>query len=367
MNKQYDYIVIGAGVSGCCIAYELSKISNNILLIDKLSDVASGASGAAGAFLSPLLGKPNDFKDLVTKSLKYSTEFYTNNFKEHIHSCGTTRIPKDKIDSEKFDEYIPYMDFEYSKDNDGYFFEIGSVVDSFNMCKAMTKDIHTKFDYEINNIKYENESWILNDEIQTKNIVVTTGIQMNLLNEFYLNIRPVWGRRIDVETSTRVEHNYHKACSVSKSTTTFKEDTYLVSIGATHHRDEKEIDNTEADYENLLSKASDIIELENINIVNEYVGARACSVDYFPMVGEVIDSKKTVEEFPYLKNGTQVDANRFTRYKNLYMINGVGGRGFVLAPYLAKQLINHIIKDERIDENLCVDRLFKREVRKIKK
>ena len=74
--KMYDYIIIGAGISGCSVAYELSKYSKNILLIDKLPNIASGASGAAGAFLSPLLGKPNNFKDLVTKSLRYSTKLY---------------------------------------------------------------------------------------------------------------------------------------------------------------------------------------------------------------------------------------------------------------------------------------------------
>ena len=44
--------------------------------IDKNEDVAFGASGAAGAFLSPLLGKPNKFKDLVTNALKFSMTYY---------------------------------------------------------------------------------------------------------------------------------------------------------------------------------------------------------------------------------------------------------------------------------------------------
>ena len=35
MNKEFDYIIIGAGIAGCCIAYFLSKYSKSILLIDK--------------------------------------------------------------------------------------------------------------------------------------------------------------------------------------------------------------------------------------------------------------------------------------------------------------------------------------------
>ena len=54
------------------------------------------------------------------------------------------------------------------------------------------------------------------------------------------------------------------------------------------------------------------------------------------------------------------------QYKNLYLLNGVGGRGFVLAPYLAKQLVDNILNKKPIDSKLTVDRLFIREVKKVK-
>jgi len=92
--KKYEYIVIGAGIAGCSLSHFLKKYSDSILLIDKNEDVASGASGAAGAFLSPLLGKPNKFKELVTKALNFSIDYYKNNFNEELQNCGTCRIPK---------------------------------------------------------------------------------------------------------------------------------------------------------------------------------------------------------------------------------------------------------------------------------
>ena len=81
MIKEYDYVIVGAGIAGCSLGHFLGKYSKSILLIDKNEDLAFGASGAAGAFLSPLLGKPNKFKDLVTRALSFSTEYYKNNFK----------------------------------------------------------------------------------------------------------------------------------------------------------------------------------------------------------------------------------------------------------------------------------------------
>jgi glycine/D-amino acid oxidase-like deaminating enzyme len=362
--KQYDYVIVGAGICGCMAAYELHKNSQkNILLIDKLSDMAQGASGAAGAFLSPLLGKPNEFKELVTKSLKYSTNFYKKNTPKYINNCGTIRIPKNESDREKFESYKPYMDFEYEEKEGGYYFEIGSVVDTFHTCKEITKDINKQFNYEVKSIKYNDEKWYINDEIITKNLILTTGANVDLIHENYFQIRPVWGQRIDVETSTCINLNYHKECSLSQ-TKEIDTNTYITSIGATHHRNvyEKKIDKNDTNI--LLQKANDIKELKDIKVVKEFAGARASSVDYFPIVGDLIDSKKTLEEFPYLKNGTHVQSKRFTRYKNLYVINGVGGRGFVLAPYLAKQLVDNIVSKKPIENSVTSNRLFKRWVKK---
>lgn len=364
---NYDYVIIGAGISGCCVAYELAKHNDNILLIDKNTDVATGASGAAGAFLSPLLGKGNLFKDLVTKSLKYSTTFYQENFPQYFNNCGTTRIPQNDEDEEKFKSYIPFMDFAYEKEDQGYYFKIGSVVDSFNMCKAIiascNNSIEKKFSYEVTRLEYKDDLWLLNDEIKAKNIIFTSGSDVSLLNQFYLKIRAVWGQRIDISTSTIFPHNYHKACSISQSKP-LDDDKHLVSIGATHHRDVEGIDDINGNSFELLNKANDIKNIEDISVLNHYIGARACSIDYFPIVGDIIDSKKTLEEFPYLVNGTHVEAKRFTRFKNAHVLTGVGGRGFVLAPYLAKELVNNIIKSDELDTSIKIDRLFQREVKR---
>jgi len=366
---NYDYVIIGAGISGCCVASELAKHTDSILLIDKNADVASGASGAAGAFLSPLLGKENPFKDLIAKSLKYSTTYYQTNFPTYINNCGTTRIPQNEVDEEKFKSYIPFMDFEYEKEEQGYFFKIGSVVDSFHMCKAMIDScqdsVDTRYNYSVTKLEYTNKLWLLNKEIEAKNIIFTTGSDVSLLDEFYLKIRSVWGQRIDISTSSSFLHNYHKACSISQSKM-IEEDKYLVSIGATHHRDVDGIKDIDTNTQELLTKANDIKSLKDVYVLNHYVGARACSVDYFPIVGDIIDSKQTLKQFPYLVNGTNVETKRFSRFKSAYVLTGVGGRGFVLAPYLAHQLVNNIIKKEELDQNIKIDRLFQREVKRIK-
>ncbi|MEA3255337.1 MAG: NAD(P)/FAD-dependent oxidoreductase [Candidatus Altiarchaeota archaeon] len=59
MKKEYDIIIIGAGVVGCSIARELSKYQVDTLLIEKECDVAMGTSGSnsgvahAGFYVKP--------------------------------------------------------------------------------------------------------------------------------------------------------------------------------------------------------------------------------------------------------------------------------------------------------------------------
>ncbi|AXX92616.1 FAD-dependent oxidoreductase, possible FAD-dependent cmnm(5)s(2)U34 oxidoreductase [Malaciobacter molluscorum LMG 25693] len=379
MIKEYDYIIVGAGIAGCSVSYFLNKNSNSVLLIDKNSDLAMGASGAAGAFLSPLLGKPNNFKQLVSNSLTFSINFYKS-FEENIlNNCGVCRIPKDSEDKDKFQTYKTFMDFEYEKLTDGFYFKVGSIINPKDITTILTKNSETLFNYDINNIeKLEDEKWLLNGELKAKKLILTTGINTELIDEEYFSIRPVWGQKIDIETSTLTTMNYHKQCSIS-TVLEKKNDKNILSIGATHHRFEniqiKDINNThefytkdiiEEDSNHLLTLANDIIKLENVNILDVKIGARACSTDYLPIVGKLVDSKKTIKEYPHLVNGSFINDDKLSFHDNLYVLNGVGGRGFVLSSYLAKMLVDNIIMNEPILNEVLPNRLFKRWVKKSK-
>lgn len=383
--KEFDYVVIGAGIAGCSIVHFLKKYSNSILLIEKNEDVAYGASGAAGAFLSPLLGKPNDFKDLVTKSLKFSIDYYKKYFATLLQNCGTCRIPKNEEDEKKFESYIPYMDFPYEKLENGYYFPIGGTIKSYETCKELSNGVEKLFNYEVENIEQNSDSWLINGEIKAKKLFLATGADITLIDEKYFDIRAVWGQRIDIKTSTKVDINYHKDCSLSKSKE-IGENRFLVSIGATHNIFKEDMSNTsfnlklkninkmehnletkkiiEADIEKLLTRANDIKKLEDVEVVDVKVGARASSVDYFPMVGELVDSKKSFEKYPHIKNGTHIKDENLVMIENFYTLNGVGGRGFVLSLYLAEALVEYVVNKKPLNKNITNYRLFSRWAKK---
>jgi sarcosine oxidase subunit beta len=51
MNKKYDAIIVGAGVIGCPIAYELAKMGYKTLNVDKLEDAGMGSTAASCAIV----------------------------------------------------------------------------------------------------------------------------------------------------------------------------------------------------------------------------------------------------------------------------------------------------------------------------
>ena len=84
------------------------------------------------------------------------------------------------------------------------------------------------------------------------------------------------------------------------------------------------------------------------------------------MVGQLIDSKTTIDKYPHLVNGSHVKDEMLSKYDNLYVLNGVGGRGYVLSPFLAKQLVDNILDKNELEDEIKVHRMFKRWVKKSK-
>ena len=59
MTETTDFLVIGGGVIGCAVAYELSKARATAILVER-GEIGQEASSAAAGMLSPLLDSDGD-------------------------------------------------------------------------------------------------------------------------------------------------------------------------------------------------------------------------------------------------------------------------------------------------------------------
>ncbi len=364
-----DVAVVGAGINGVICAYLLRQKGYRVTLYDA-KGVAKGGSGAAGAFLSPKFAKGGELKTLINKALDFALAFYTERFPEYIASYPLLHIAKDEKDAAilRFvrqsgalpllhnPPFTPSMEFIYTSKS--------AIVDAQKMCDAFAKKIPLVQE-KIETLKYHDNHWHLNRTYTAKKLILATGAYSRLLHAPYLQnaVRGIWGHRITIATTTQIPCSLHRFVSISPTR------NGISAIGATHNVHFDPNGNEAYDYEagraELLEKAALTLKLDGVEVLEDFVGLRSGSSDYIPLLGGVVDEERSLQKYslPLLK-AKKRNYSDLVYHDNVYMINGSAGYGFVLAPYLAHTLVEHITAKHPIPSELDVGRFFLRYVRR---
>jgi tRNA 5-methylaminomethyl-2-thiouridine biosynthesis bifunctional protein len=361
----YDVAVIGAGINGACCSFELTSAGKNVLLLDA-EGIAAGGSGAAGAFISPKFSKGGELKELLHEAFLYSMEFYEKHFPAEFRKTTLVHIAKDDAQEEILREYKQRSPLELlaheKQERESLSINAG-IVDAKPMCEALAKKATFKKE-QVDSLLYSDGVWSINDHYRAKAIILATGAYKKIINEPYIKLRGIWGHRIDIQTTTKNPHSLHQFVSISA------DNNGVVAVGATHNlhyhpQTATEAYDSESGRAELLEKASRTICLENVKILKDYTGLRSGSFDYIPFVGSLVDSKETLQKKEINFYTKKPDFSEYSYYPNLSIINGSGGYGFVLAPYLAKQLSGAILEGREISPRLQSARLFARWAKKL--
>lgn len=337
-TSPYDVVIVGAGINGCCCAYYLHQAGLKVALVDQRG-IASGGSGAAGAFISPKFNKQGLLKEIMDAAYNEAITFYTTVLAKFTLLKSLHHTPLDNS-------------------SQTIYLERSAIVSAKKSCEALSEGIDL-YIQEVNSPTYENGVWIC-EGIQAKHILLAIGAYPKIFPIDYVGLRGIWGHRVDVTTTTKVEDIHHYRVSVSPTL-----EDGVVAVGATHNVHYSPFDpNTEYDLEagrsELIKKADDTYKLNNIKILKDYTGLRSGSNDYLPMLGPLVDAQATLQKHPHLIHGKAVDPKEFVYYPELTMVNGSGGYGFVLAPYLAKLLKGYLVDGVKMPEELSPSRFFPR-------
>jgi len=367
MSKTYDTIIIGAGIAGASLAYALTQQNQKVLVLDK-NGIASGGSGAAGAFVSPKIGLPSPLHSLTNEAFEYAKIFYLKHCPEYYAQTGVLRIPKGDADAKKFPVYekansnvYEHYDSERLKamgidvHYDGFFFPEAGACEALDICEFLLKDIDFHID-EVKEIAYHEGKWII-DGYSAKNVVIATGFENKLFDMDYMGVHGVWGNRGDFSSTLDLPISMHQSMSVGANV------DGIIKLGATHERGVQNVKPCE-EKESLKLKemASELIDTSDLELTKMYCGMRAGSRDSFPLIGKVIDVESMLENHPSIKKGRKFSLKYID---NLYVYNGLGGRGFVFAPMMAQMLAAYMLEGKEIDKRVNPDRLFWKWCRKL--
>ncbi|RLA69282.1 MAG: FAD-dependent oxidoreductase, partial [Epsilonproteobacteria bacterium] len=345
----------------------------SVLLLDRSSVAASGGSGAAGAFVSPKIGKGSPLQELTNEAFEFAKDFYLQNFPKYFHQTSILRIPKDIDDAQKFPEYKKYnlskyetidsktiRGFGIDEELDSFLFEEAGVCDAPGLTRAIWDQLpHEQF--RVDELKHNGDCWVLSNtessnRYRAENIILATGYQNDLLDMRYMGVRGTWGSRGDYYSSLPLSISMHKSISISANI------DGIIKIGATHVKSQEPCLACKGEpLGKLFQTASKMVNTDDFRLKGTYCGMRAGSKDYFPLVGRVVDTQYMLEKYPAITRGSSPSLKY---HKNLYICNGLGGRGFVFAPLMGKELAAHILSETTMDSRMDPDRLFLRWCRK---
>ncbi|MDF1875102.1 FAD-dependent oxidoreductase [Sulfurimonas sp. SAG-AH-194-I05] len=359
---MYDVAIIGAGINGTSIAYALMQKGQKVVIFD-MNGIAGGGSGAAGAFISPKFSKYGDLRKVLNDAFIYSMDFYEKKFPHLLQKSPLIHIAKNEKDNETLRFFKKTTSLQLNTlreniyENETVCIDAG-IVDASNMCKALCKDAHF-LQIKVDSLSFKETHWVINKCHTAKKVILATGAYEEIIKETYIPIRGVWGHRIDVQTSTENKNSLHQEVSISPSK------DGLLAIGATHDTKYHPQTTTKPyDYERgreeLLLKASRTINLQDVEVIKDYTGLRSGTSDYLPLLGSLVISDKTLANKNIDFERKPTSYSIYDYYPNLYVINGSGGYGFVLAPYLAKQLCEYIVDKKPIHKIFSPARFFYR-------
>lgn len=365
-KSPYDFAIIGAGISGASAAYFLNKFGKKVIVVEK-NKIASGGSGAAGAFLSPKICSDSLYSAFINEAFKFSIKFYKDNFPEFLEQKGILRLLKNENEILKCKQceknlpknfkYLRQNQISFVKENEakygGYFFEDGAIVDSKGVIAKMLKDIKVVEGLHVEHLNFIDNSYAIGD-IRAKGVVLCVGNSKEFEQLEFCLLKNIYGHRIDIKTSITLPFHIHKSCSISASK------DKMVHIGATHIPNYKydESKSYEDTIKEMITLAKSYVDFDDFEVDKIHFGARNSTLDFFPVAGKAIKAKETLEKYPYIVRGSFVPKEKYEYYTNMFILSGVGARGFVLAPKIAEILARNICNNIPISKRLDTQRLF---------
>ncbi|MBC7389361.1 MAG: FAD-binding oxidoreductase [Opitutaceae bacterium] len=331
---EVDYLVVGQGLAGSLLSYNLLKENKSVLIVDSNEEITS--SKIAAGIYNPITGRR-----LVKTWLADSLFPFLDTFYSDLESfLGTTFLhkkamfrPFDSISDqnywygqssdEAFKSYIRLVETDqeilkhYHAPYGGFYTELSGYV----QVKLMLESFDTYFQQQgmilQENCSVENLT-ILEDKINFKNISAKAIIfcegHNNKDNELfkYLPIEPTKGQILDVKID-----NYQIESIVNKRVFILPESNYQ-RIGSTYERDFDDLLPTEEARNDLSAKLEAVLKSQ-YKIINQRTAVRPTTVDRRPILG------------------------KHPLYSNVFIFNGLGTKGVSLAPYFSLQMANFLI------------------------
>ncbi len=400
---MYKIAIIGAGLAGCSIAYELSLHKDfEIEIFDKNSSIAAEASGNYAGILAPYLTSDNNFSDQFhTMGFSLLTEFI-DKYRSKLEICnhGVLEVLSAEKDLQRYRKIFNRRDVPASlarlmnpteasellstKINSSavYYPNAISLVPK-SLCELWLELSSAKLNLNtelLDVAKTENNLWNLEFSIPKKNSVIpaTDPESLSLKNNKSFDIVIFAGshglfKQISYLKDIPV-YPSHGQLTVVKDWADIKKTVidrgYIIPsykdnlqvIGATFrdNADTKGDVRLDDDAHNISQIKTTFSNLsDDANIVSSRVATRCVTSDHIPIVGKLVDYKKFKDDFykPLLKGYPKSKMPKVNYENGLYLASGFGSKGLCSSLLAAKIITSQITNQKSTVSDKLLDAL----------
>ncbi|WP_116789464.1 NAD(P)/FAD-dependent oxidoreductase [Flavobacterium psychrotrophum] len=343
-----DFIIVGGNLAGIAFAETAIQNGKSVFVI---SDQSQNSSLAAAGIYNPVVLKRMKPTQDAYEQLMYMKPFYTalekklnikfdypiplyrkfasveeqNMWFEAIDNPKLTPFLHPEIQHKKF--YGIDSPFGYGKVlHTGYLDTYALIAGYRNFLISQGDFLQETFDHSSLIVE---DDCVIYKGYKAKHIIYAEGFGM-LKNPYFENL-PLNGTKGELLLIKAPELNLSVCIKSSLFVLPVGNDLY--KVGATYEWEDKTSTPTEAAKLELVEKLNEIIGCP-YEIIEQYAGVRPTTKDRKPLIGT------------------------HPEHKNIHLLNGLGTRGVMLAPYMAKELYESIQNGEPMKREINLNRFI---------
>ncbi|MBO6524135.1 MAG: FAD-binding oxidoreductase [Balneolaceae bacterium] len=361
MSSYFDFCILGAGLAGISLAYELSKEDVSVCLVDP-AGVAAGASGTPLGLVNPATGrfasKSWEAELCYAKILANLELIQDTSPVQFYKQTGVLRPAMDKKIASRMHENFRLQDWpegwiewkdEYKLTSfhpgincvdGGVWLPIGLTVDITTYLKSFAhylsmQSIHQVYDKSYS-LEKRTDFWELKftsiNSIKAKHVVFATGAS-TIQSEFWrgLPIHPVKGQLAVLEPESPL--NFGHAISARGYIASLHSTQFAVGSTYEHSFETEHTDQQGLDY--LLDRFRKVLPdlHDNSKVVHQWAGIRASTPNRMPILG------------------------KHPSHQTMSVFAGLGSKGTLYSAYLAECMKDLLLKNIDVAKEVSINRL----------
>jgi len=345
---RYDYLIIGQGLAGSVLAYQLLKRGKRIVIMDECASTSSSrvAAGLVNPFTGPRMVKSWRAEILFPYLEKFYRELESETgasffqARELYRPFGSVEELNDWYGRSAQPNYQKFIrnlrESNYNQDS-VYDPHGGVEISAFVLnaplfiqtMKSYLESRGTYLEEEFleDKLAIQPDSFVYKG-ISTEKIIFCNGYKAMHSKFFgWIPLAPVKGEILLVELEKDFQTIYNKSGFI------IPQGKRRYKIGSTYNRNDLTEKPTDSGKNEICEKLESLSPM-NYKIVGQQAGIRPGTVPRRPLIGE------------------------HPRWRNMFVFNGLGTKGVSLAPYFSNELVNCLEDGNNLDQEVNIKKYY---------